>query len=346
MPLHSPITVSRRVLLGGTLACAGLAAFGHQRRARAASGLLNVSYDPTRELYHEINPAFSEDRGRVQGHDAIIVRTSNGGSGAQARSVLEGAPADVVTLGLARDIDMLAQHGLLAADWQKRLPHNSTPFTSTIVFLVRKGNPKAILNWPDLVRPGIQVVTPNPKTSGGARWNYLAAWGWALRQPGGNETAARLYLKALFSHVPVLDAGARGATNSFVQRGMGDVLIAWENEALLAAKDLGPDNFDVVVPKLTILAEPPVALVDRNIHIHGTEAAAQAYLNFLYSRQAQKIGASHYFRPVDPTVAVENTERFPAVATFDISSLGGWKSVQKTHFAAGGIFDQIYSADN
>ncbi|NHN86845.1 sulfate ABC transporter substrate-binding protein [Acetobacter musti] len=342
MSLSPPLSISRRVLLGGGLACAGLAASGQQRSARAATALLNVSYDPTRELYHDINPAFSAE----QGQNAVIVRTSNGGSGAQARSVLEGAPADVVTLGLARDIDMLAQHGLLASDWQKRLPHNSTPFTSTIVFLVRKGNPKEILDWPDLVRDGIQVVTPNPKTSGGARWNYLAAWGWALRQPGGNEKTARAYLKDLFMHVPVLDAGARGATNSFVQRGMGDVLIAWENEALLAAKDLGPEKFDIVVPKLTILAEPPVALVDRNVRRHGTENAAQAYLKFLYSGQAQKIAATHYFRPVDPTVAAENADRFPAVQTFDIASLGGWKSVQKTHFAAGGIFDQIYSSND
>ncbi|GBQ93122.1 thiosulfate-binding protein [Acetobacter nitrogenifigens DSM 23921 = NBRC 105050] len=343
MTSSSPLTLTRRTLFGAAAACAALAAIGRGHKASAAQALLNVSYDPTRELYADINHAFAAKWASTHGGSALAVRTSNGGSGAQARSVLEGAPADVVTLGLAYDVDMLAAHGLLPTNWQTRLPHNSTPFTSTIVFLTRKGNPKGIHGWADLVRDGVQVVTPNPKTSGGARWNYLAAWGWALRQPGGTEDTARAYLKSLFAHVPVLDAGARGATNSFVQRGLGDVLLAWEDEALLAARDLGPDKFDIVVPDLTILAEPPVALVDKNVDAHGTREAAQAYLEFLYTPEAQKIGAKHYFRPVDPTVAAESASIFPAVKTFDIASLGGWTAVQKKHFASGGVFDQIYS---
>ncbi|TCS34957.1 sulfate transport system substrate-binding protein [Acetobacter aceti NBRC 14818] len=337
-----PSTLPRRALLLGGLACAGSATFLRGTSALAATTLLNVSYDPTRELYRGINAAFSENWKDSSG-SSVTVRTSNGGSGAQARSVLEGAPADVVSLGLARDIDMLAQKGLVAADWQKRLPHNSTPFTSTIVFLVRKGNPKAIHDWPDLVRGDVQVVTPNPKTSGGARWNYLAAWGWALHQKGGTDASARAYLQALFQHVPVLDAGARGATNSFVQRGLGDVLIAWENEALLAAHELGPDRFDIVVPSLSVLAEPPVALVDHNVRTHGTTTVAQNYLEFLYTPKAQDIAAQHYFRPTDSAVAHAHATQFPKVKTFDIASLGGWAAVQKKHFAAGEIFDQIYT---
>lgn len=342
MPPDTLSALSRRTLLVGGLACAGSATFLRGTSARAATTLLNVSYDPTRELYREINAAFSENEESSSG-SSVTVRTSNGGSGAQARSVMEGAPADIVSLGLARDIDMLAQKGLVAADWQGRLPHNSTPFTSTIVFLVRKGNPKAIHDWTDLVRGDVQVVTPNPKTSGGARWNYLAAWGWALHQTGGTDASARAYLQELFQHVPVLDAGARGATNSFVQRGLGDVLIAWENEALLAAHELGPDRFDIIVPSLSVLAEPPVALVDHNASTHGTTAIAQDYLEFLYTPQAQDIAAKHYFRPTDSTVARSHAAEFPRVKTFDIASLGGWAAVQKRHFAAGGIFDQIYT---
>lgn len=335
--------LSRRAFLGAAALAGGVAAGFAFRPAKADTiRLLNVSYDPTRELYADINKAFAAAYTKTHADSSVFVRTSNGGSGAQARSVLEGAPADVVTLGLAYDIDILAQHGLLAQDWQKRLPHNSTPFTSTIVFLVRKGNPKNIHDWPDLIRDDVKVVTPNPKTSGGARWNYLAAWGWALRQPGGSEETARAYLKALFKHVPVLDTGARGATNSFVQRGLGDVLLAWEDEALLAAKDIGPDQFDIVVPKVTILAEPPVAVVDKNVAQHGTQTAAQAYVDFLFSPEGQRIGAKHYFRPVDPTVAAESQSRFPKVETFDIASLGGWATVQKKHFGDNGIFDQIY----
>ncbi|WP_408831873.1 sulfate ABC transporter substrate-binding protein [Acetobacter thailandicus] len=338
------IRLSRRTLLGGIFTAGALAAgvSGYQHPALAqTSQLLNVSYDPTRELYAEINRAFAVAYRKQKPGNAVFVRTSNGGSGAQARAVLEGAPADVVTLGLAHDIDVLAERGLLSADWQKRFPHNSTPYTSTIVFLVRKGNPKNIHDWQDLVRDGVQVVTPNPKTSGGARWNYLAAWGWALRQPGATEDTAKAYMKQLFKHVPVLDTGARGATNSFVQRGLGDVLLAWEDEALLAANDIGPDQFEIAVPKTTILAEPPVAVVDKNVAQHGTQEAAQAYIEFLFSPEGQRIGAKHYFRPVDPAVAAENASRFPQVETFDIASLGGWTAVQKKHFAENGIFDQI-----
>ncbi|MBV1823104.1 sulfate ABC transporter substrate-binding protein [Komagataeibacter oboediens] len=335
-------SITRRGLLHATMAT-GVAMAFPPLRAWAATGLLNVSYDPTRELYQDIDRSFSRQWAQTHGNSPVQVRTSHGGSGAQARSVLEGAPADVVTLGLAYDIDILAQHGLLATDWQGRLPHNSTPFTSTIVFLVRKGNPKNIHDWPDLIRDGVQVITPNPKTSGGARWNYLAAWGWALRQPGGTADTARAYLKTLFAHVPVLDTGARGATNSFVQRGLGDVLLAWEDEALLAARDIGPDQFDIVVPPITILAEPPVAVVDRNVQAHGTTDVAQAYVTYLFSDEGQKIGARHYFRPVNPTILDANRDRFPDTATFDIASLGGWTRVQKDHFADGGIFDSIYS---
>lgn len=335
--------LSRRKLLAAALLAGGAASgfLVHPHAQAESFRLLNVSYDPTRELYADINKAFAVTYAQAQPGNTVFVRTSNGGSGAQARSVLEGSPADVVTLGLAYDIDVLAQHGLLATDWQKRLPHNSTPYTSTIVFLVRKGNPKHIQDWSDLIRDDVQVVTPNPKTSGGARWNYLAAWGWALRQPGGSEETAKAYLKQLFKHVPVLDTGARGATNSFVQRGLGDVLLAWEDEALLAAKDIGPDKFDIVVPKLTILAEPPVAIVDKNVAQHGTQSVAQAYVDFLFSPQGQRLGAKHYFRPVDPAIAAENASRFPKVETFDIASLGGWAVVQKKHFADHGIFDQL-----
>ncbi|MCE2575168.1 sulfate ABC transporter substrate-binding protein [Komagataeibacter sp. FNDCR2] len=333
---------TRRQLFKLTFA-AGAASFLHPMRAWAATTLLNVSYDPTRELYQEIDRDFSRAWAQAHGGGPVQIRTSHGGSGAQARSVLEGAPADIVTLGLAYDIDILAQNGLLSLDWQKRLPHNSTPFTSTIVFLVRKGNPKNIRDWPDLLRDGVQVITPNPKTSGGARWNYLAAWGWALRQPGGTPDSARAYLKSLFGHVPVLDTGARGATNSFVQRGLGDVLLAWEDEALLAAREIGPDKFDIVVPPVTILAEPPVAVVDRNASAHGTTEIARAYVEFLFSPAGQEIGARHYFRPVDPAILAQNRDRFPDVNTFDIASLGGWTKVQKDHFADGGIFDSIYT---
>jgi sulfate transport system substrate-binding protein len=303
--------------------------------------LLNVSYDPTRELYQDINRAFAA-QWKAQHGDNVVIRMSHGGSGTQARSVADGLPADVVTLALASDIDALADHGLVEKNWQQRLPDNASPYTSAIVFLVRKGNPKHIEDWPDLIKPGVQVITPNPKTSGGARWNFLAAWGYALQQPGGNETKARAYVHALFQHVPVLDTGARGATNTFVQRGIGDVLLAWENEAFLAQRELGRDKFDVVVPSMTILAEPPVAVVDANVAKDGNRAVAEAYLKFLYTPQAQDIEARHFYRPRLAAVAQKYASQFPAVKTFTIAQLfGDWRRAQAKFFADGGVFDQI-----
>jgi sulfate transport system substrate-binding protein len=303
--------------------------------------LLNVSYDPTRELYQDINRAFAA-QWKAQHGDNLAIRMSHGGSGTQARSVVDGLPADVVTLALASDIDALADHGLVEKNWQQRLPDNASPYTSAIVFLVRKGNPKHIEDWPDLIKPGVQVITPNPKTSGGARWNFLAAWGYALQQPGGNETKARAYVHALFEHVPVLDTGARGATNTFVQRGIGDVLLAWENEAFLAQRELGRDKFDVVVPSMTILAEPPVAVVDANVAKDGNRAVAEAYLKFMYTPQAQDIEARHFYRPRLAAVAQKYASQFPAVKTFTIAQLfGDWRRAQAKFFADGGVFDQI-----
>ncbi len=309
--------------------------------ATAQTALLNVSYDPTRELYHDINAKFAA-LWQAQGHEAVTIKTSNGGSGAQARAVIDGLQADVVTLGLGGDIDAIAQHGLTATDWQTRLPDNSTPYTSTIVFLVRRGNPKGLHDWPDLLKPGIAVVTPNPKTSGGARWNYLAAWIWALHQPGGSEATAQAYLAKLYSHVPVLDSGARGATNTFVQRGIGDVLLAWEDEALLASKDLGAGQFDIVYPSISVKAEPPVAVVDSIAAKHGTQKLAEAYLKFLFTPAGQEMGAKHYFRPQDPAIAAKYAANFPKLRTYDIASIGGWKVVQPKHFGDGGLFDHIY----
>ena len=309
--------------------------------AAAQTALLNVSYDPTRELYHDINAQFAA-LWQAQGHGAVTIKTSNGGSGAQARAVIDGLQADVVTLGLGGDIDAIAKRGLIAADWQTRLPDNATPYTSTIVFLVRHGNPKGLHDWPDLLKPGIAVVTPNPKTSGGARWNYLAAWIWALHQPGGSEATAQAYLAKLYSHVPVLDSGARGATNTFVQRGIGDVLLAWEDEALLASKDLGAGQFDVVYPSISIKAEPPVAVVDAIAAKHGTQKLAEAYLKFLFTPAGQEIGAKHYFRPQDPAIAAKYAAYFPKLRTYDIGTIGGWKLVQPKHFGDGGLFDHIY----
>jgi sulfate transport system substrate-binding protein len=303
--------------------------------------LLNVSYDPTRELYQDLNRAFAA-QWKAQHGDNITVRMSHGGSGTQARSVADGLPADVVTLALAYDIDAIADRGLIAKNWQQRLPDNSSPYTSTIVFLVRKGNPKHIKDWPDLIKPGVQVITPNPKTSGGARWNFLATWGYALKQPGGNEAKARAFVQALFRHVPVLDTGARGATNTFVQRGIGDVLLAWENEAFLAQRELGKDRFDIVVPSMTILAEPPVAVVDANVAKDGNRAVAEAYLNFLYTPQAQDIEARHFYRPRLAAVAQKYAGQFPSVKTFTIAQLfGDWRKAQAKFFADGGVFDQI-----
>ncbi|CAJ0701140.1 sulfate ABC transporter substrate-binding protein [Ralstonia holmesii] len=310
--------------------------------AHAATTLLNVSYDPTRELYKEINAEFAKKWKAETGED-ITLRASHGGSGKQARSVIDGLDADVVTLALGYDIDAIAEKGLTAKDWQKRLPHNASPYTSTIVFLVRKGNPKGIKDWSDLVKPGIAVITPNPKTSGGARWNYLAAWAYALKQPGGSDATAKDFVQKLYKNVPVLDSGARGATTTFTERGIGDVLIAWEDEALLASRVEGKDKFDVVVPSISILAEPPVAVVDKVADKKGTRKAAEAYLKFLYSPQGQEIGAKNFYRPTDPAVARKHESEFPKVKLVTIDdTFGGWQKAQKTHFADGGQFDQLY----
>jgi sulfate transport system substrate-binding protein len=309
--------------------------------------LLNVSYDPTRELYADINKSFAELYKSKTGDD-VEIKQSHGGSGKQARAVIDGLDADIVTLALAYDIDAIAEKAkLLPVDWQKTLPNNSTPYTSTIVFLVRKGNPKGVKDWGDLVKPGIAVITPNPKTSGGARWNYLAAWGWALQQPGGNDATAKEFVKKLFQHVPVLDAGARGATTTFVQRGIGDVLLAWENEAFLAKKELGPDKVDIVVPSTSILAEPPVALVEKVSARKGTLKVAKSYLNYLYTPEAQEIIAKNYYRPRDAAVAAKYASFFPDLKLFTIDQLfGGWQKAQKTHFEDGGVFDQISKPSN
>ena len=304
--------------------------------------LLNVSYDPTRELYVEYNQAFAKYWKAKTGRD-VSVKQSHGGSGKQARSVIDGLQADVVTLALAYDIDAISERGLIAHNWQQRLANRSTPYASTIVFLVRKGNPKGIKDWGDLVKPGISVITPNPKTSGGARWNHLAAWGYALRQPGGSEASARDYIGKLYKNVPVLDSGARGATTTFVERGIGDVLLAWENEALLAVKELGPDKFEIVAPSVSILAEPPVSVVDKVVDKRGTRAVAEAYLQYLYSAEGQKIAAKHYYRPLVEPYAKQYAGHFPAVKLFKIDEIAGdWTRAQKAHFADGGIFDQIY----
>jgi len=305
--------------------------------------LLNVSYDPTRELYEDFNQQFAAYWKDKTGQE-VKIRQSHGGSGKQARSVIDGLEADIVTLALAYDIDQIAaKAGTLPAEWQKRLPNNSSPYTSTIVLLVRKGNPRGIRDWGDLAKPGVSVVTPNPKTSGGARWNYLAAWAWALRQPGGNEATARDFVAKLYKNVPVLDAGARGSTTTFVERGIGDVLIAWENEALLAIKELGPGKFEVVAPSLSILAEPPVAVVEKVAGKHGTKAVAQAYLEYLYTDAGQEIAARHFYRPRLASVAAKYQAQFPKVTLVTIDEMfGGWKKAQANHFADGALFDQIY----
>jgi sulfate/thiosulfate-binding protein len=314
---------------------------------RAETTLLNVSYDPTREFYQAYNEAFAAHWKKETGEE-LTIETSHGGSGKQARAVIDGLEADVVTLALAYDIDQIAEKGeLIAADWQKRLPHNSSPYTSTIVFLVRKDNPKGIHDWPDLVKDGVEVITPNPKTSGGARWSYLAAWGYALKQAGGSDATAQEFVSQLYKHVPVLDTGARGSTTTFVQRGIGDVLIAWENEALLAIKELGPDQVELVVPTISILAEPPVAVVDKVVDEKGTRKQAEAYLNYLYSPEGQELAARNFYRPTDPKVAAAHEKDFPKVATFTISEVfGSWKQAQQRHFNDGGVFDQIYKPGN
>jgi sulfate transport system substrate-binding protein len=312
--------------------------------ARADITLLNVSYDPTRELYQDFNPAFAR-AWQAKGGDKITIKQSHGGSGKQARSVIDGLDADVVTLALAEDINAIADYAkLLPADWQKRLPHNSTPYTSTIVFLVRKGNPKGIKDWDDLVKPVVSVITPNPKTSGGARWNYLAAWAFA-KQKYGDDAKARDFVASLYKNVPVLDSGARGSTTTFVERRVGDVLLAWENEAFLALKEFGPDKFEIVAPSLSILAEPPVAVVDKNVDRKGTRKAAEAYLQYLYSDEGQEIAARNFYRPSDPKVAAKYAGRFPKLTLVTIDgAFGGWPTTAKTHFADGGTFDQIYLA--
>lgn len=308
----------------------------------AEVSILNVSYDPTRELYQDFNKAFAAQWKNKSG-DELKVKQSHGGSGKQARGVIDGLAADVVTLALAYDIDEIANRGLIAKDWQKRLPHNSAPYTSTIVFLVRKGNPKGIKDWNDLARPGISVITPNPKTSGGARWNHLAAWGYALRQPGATEKTAQEFLSKIYKNVPVLDSGARGATTTFVERGIGDVLLAWENEALLAIKELGPDKVEIVAPSVSILAEPPVAVVDKVVDRRGTRKIAEAYLQYLYSDEGQEIAAKNYYRPVNEKLAKKYATQYPKLKLFTVEeAAGGWAKAQKTHFADGGLFDQIY----
>ncbi|MCE3284448.1 MAG: sulfate transporter, periplasmic sulfate-binding protein [Steroidobacteraceae bacterium] len=309
----------------------------------APTALLNVSYDPTRELYDDYNKAFAQYWKQKTGND-VSIRQSHGGSGKQARTVIDGLPADVVTLALAYDIDALATQGkLLPSNWQARLPNNSSPYTSTIVFLVRKGNPKKIKDWPDLARPGVSVITPNPKTSGGARWNYLAAWAWAVKQPGGNAATAREYIGKLFKNVPVLDTGARGSLTTFAQRGIGDVLISWENEAFLASKELGKDKFEIVVPSLSILAEPPVAVVDKVAIRRGTTDVARAYLEYLYSKTGQEIVAKHYYRPRDAEIAAKYGNVFPKMKLVTIADFGGWSKAQATHFADGAEFDKVYA---
>ncbi len=337
-----PGKLSRLILLFVVI-ISSIAVFTPYQATGTDVTLLNVSYDPTRELYKDINKAFSE-QWKAKTGQTVTINQSHGGSGKQARSVIDGLEADVVTLGLAYDIDEIAERaGLLPRNWQSRLADHSSPYTSTIVFLVRKGNAKNLKNWDDLVRPGVSVITPNPKTSGGARWNYLAAWGYALRKNGGTEAAARDFVTRLYKNVPVLDSGARGATDTFVQRGIGDVLIAWENEALLAIGEFGADKFEIVAPPESILAEPPVSVVDKVVDKRGTRQVAQAYLDFLYSEAGQEIAARNYYRPRLKSVAAKYSGQFPKIKLFTIDEVfGGWQKAQKTHFADGGVFDQIY----
>lgn len=325
------------------VACACGFLFWTAVAAQAQPALLNVSYDPTREFYREVNAAFADSL-KAQGQRAPTIRMSHGGSGRQARSVIDGLGADVVTLALAADIDAIADATRkIPADWQRRLPNNSSPYTSTIVLVVRKGNPKGIKDWDDLVRPDVAVITPNPKTSGGARWNYLAAWAYAENAFGGNEAKVRAFVTRIFRNVPVLDTGARGSTTTFAQRGLGDVLIAWENEAFLALEEFGAGKLEIVVPSISVLAEPPVALVDGNVDQKGTRAVAEAYLQFLYGETGQRLAAKHHFRPSRPDlVPADALKRFPEVKLVGIDRFGGWGAAQRTHFADGGIFDQIY----
>lgn len=335
MKLHSLTTA----LVSGAFA---LALAGSSYAAEIK--LLNVSYDPTRELYQEYNVAFAK-YWKAKSGDDLSISASHGGSGKQARAIIDGLEADVATLALAADIDALAtKSDLIPANWQTRLKHNSSPYTSTIVFLVRVGNPKAIKDWNDLVKPGVAVITPNPKTSGGARWNYLAAWGYALKHNNNDQTKAQEFVAKLYANVPVLDSGARGSTTTFTERAIGDVLITWENEAFLALKELGADKYQIVVPSLSILAEPPVTVVDKNVDKHGTRKVAEAYLNYLYSAEGQEIAARNYYRPTDEKVARKYAKQFPKLNLITIdAAFGGWTKAQKEHFADGGVFDQIYT---
>jgi sulfate/thiosulfate transport system substrate-binding protein len=334
--MPSPV-LSRRDAIGA----AAITLLARTTRAAEPTTLLNVSYDPTRELYRDFNRAFIK-AWQAQTGETIVVNQSHNGSGASTRAVLDGLPADVVTLALAADIDALAKRGLLAADWQTRLPDNASPYTSTIVFLVRTGNPKRIGDWPDLLKPSVQVITPNPKTSGGARWNFLAALAWARRQPGATDATVEAFIRALFHQVPVLDTGARGATTSFAQRDLGDVLIAWENEAFLVRKEFGETNFETVLPSVSVLAEPPVAVVDSVVDKRGTRKVAAAYLQYLYSPEGQEIIARNFYRPRDPAVAAKYAKVFPTVTLATIKDFGGWDKAQTAYFADGGLFDRIY----
>ncbi|MDB5299547.1 MAG: transporter permease [Phycisphaerales bacterium] len=336
--LHRMILATAAAVASFTLAAAPSPVRGDDVK------LLNVSYDPTRELYKDINTVFAR-QWKAQSGQNVVIDQSHGGSGKQSRAVLDGLEADVVTLGLGHDIDALKEGGLVAPEWQTRLPHGSTPFTSTIVFVVRKNNPKQIKDWPDLLHKGVQVIVPNPKTSGGARWAYLAAWGQAARRNNGGEAAARAYITDLFKHVPILDSGARGSTTTFVQRHQGDVLLAWENEALLTVNEFGKDKYQVVYPPISVLAEPPVSVVDKVVDKHGTRAVAEAYLKFLFTDEAQEIGAKNYYRPRSEAVAQKHADQFPKIETFTVNDIdaGGWSKIQPKHFSDGGVFDQIYS---
>lgn len=339
------LTIAVSLIVTGLAGCAKQPAATEKAANKAAAGpvtILNVSYDPTRELYKEFNEDFAKFWQEKTGQK-VTIQQSHGGSGAQSRKVHEGLEADVVTLALAYDIDELTEVDLLAKNWQTKLAQNSTPYTSTIVFLVRKGNPKNIKDWDDLIKPGVSVITPNPKTSGGARWNHLAAWGYALKKNNNDEAKAKEFVAQLYDHVPVLDSGARGATTTFVERGLGDVLLAWENEALLAEKELGKDKFEIVAPSISILAEPPVAVVDKVVDKKGTREVAQAYLEYLYTDKGQEIAAKNYYRPRNEAVAQKYANVFPKVSLFTIAELGGWTEVQTKHFKDGGLFDQIYT---
>jgi sulfate transport system substrate-binding protein len=338
--LFSAVVSRRTLLLGAVGLATGLAPVVIEPAQAASVSLLNVSYDPTRELYQDFNKSFAAYWKKKSGQ-TVTFQQSHGGSGKQARAVIDGLEADVVTLALGYDVNAIAKAGLTSPNWYKRLPNNSAPYTSTIVFLVRTGNPKKIKDWNDLVRPGVSVITPNPKTSGGARWNYLAAWGYALRKNKNNQAAARSFVSRLFKNVPVLDSGARGSTNTFVERGIGDVLLAWENEAFLATRELGVGKFQIVTPSISILAEPSVTVVDKVAKKHGTQAVATAYLKYLYSPAGQQIAARNYYRPRNAAAA--RGIKFARVKLFSINDFGGWEKAQKTHFSDGGTFDQIYS---